>query len=247
MAASSKTLLIELDNILTSFLKAYANKRLKRFEALKELDHLKEITYGNNKDYWRLDDRFKALEGWFIQVGPRLSRDCFDQDMIQQMVTCVEKIGSYGRIEITTDQHKASWVEKSKAAKVAALANAYLQERSRPLGYEYTPMGLKLVKPPENPSSAHEKANANDWDIKDKFKASLNYQREMIEYFHKPDDHLFGVAKYLLDQLEKEPDVNTNHMAASILYFMKLNGYKVEPYVERLRQQTKRQSKNGNA
>jgi hypothetical protein len=225
---------------------AYAGKQLKRMEASKELDRLKEITFGNSKDYWRLDDRFKAWEGWFIQVGPRLGRDCFDQNMIQQMASCIEKIGSYGRTEPDSGQPKNAWVEKSRVAKVAALANAYLQERSRSLGYEYTPMGLKLVKPPEKPKSVSETNKNTDWDIKDKYKASLNYQREMIEYFHRPDDHLFGVAGYLLDQLDKEPDLNINHMAASILYFMKLHGYKVEPYVERLRKQTKQQPKIGN-
>jgi hypothetical protein len=242
MAATSRASLMDLDNILTNFLKAYGKKRLKRFEAAGELTHLREMTFGNSKDYWRLDDRFKALEGWFLQIGPRLAKDTFDRQMIEQASQCVEKIGSYCRLESTAESSKTFWFDRNRAAKVAGMANAFLQERSRAMGFEYTPMGLKLVRPPEAVSSAEHQAGAIDDDVKSKFKESLNYQREMIEYFHRPEDHLFTVVGYLLDSLDKMPDEFANHMAASILYFMKLRGYKVEPYVQRLRQETRKSS-----
>lgn len=63
----------------------------------------------------------------------------------------------------------------------------------------------------------------------------LDYQMELIEYFQDTDEHLFTIVDNLLKNLEKKPDIKTSHLAASILYFMKLNNYKVAPYVERLR------------
>jgi hypothetical protein len=178
----------------------------------------------------------QGFGGWFMQIGPRLPRESFDRQLVQQVSQCVEKIGSYCRFENNPESPKTSWVEKSRAEKVAAMANAFLQERSRALGFEYTPMGLKLVRPPEKTASLDNQISQQDTDIKDKYKESLNYQREMIEYFHRPEDHLFTVVGYLLDSLEKTQDQLADQMAASILYFMKQHGYKVEPYVQRLRQ-----------
>lgn len=236
MTAGSRTLFIELDAILGGFLNAYGKKRLKRFEASEQLSRLREMTFGNNKDYWRLDDRFEALEGWFTQVGPRIPREVFDRQMVQEMSQCVEKISSYCRTGNTSESGKIAWVEKSRAEKVASMANAYLQEHSLALGYEYTPMGLKLVRPPEKTLKAENPIELKDSDTKEKFRESLNYQREMLDYFHRPEDHLFTVVGYLLDTIEKTGDEYADHMAASILYFMKQRGYKVEPYVQRLKQ-----------
>lgn len=236
MAVGTRAIFIELDAILGEFLNAYAKKRLKRYEASEQLSRLREMTFGNNKDYWRLEDRFKALEGWFTQEGPRIPREIFDRQMVQEVSRCVEKISSYYRTGNSIETGKQAWMEKSRAEKVASMANAYLQERSLALGYEYTPMGLKLVRPPEKTARPDNPIELKDSDTKEKFRESLNYQREMLDYFHRPEDHLFTVVGYLLDSIEKTGDEYAEHMAASILYFMKQRGYKVEPYVQRLKQ-----------
>jgi hypothetical protein len=236
MASSARALFIELDTVLSDFLNSYGKKRLKRFETSEQISHLRDMTFGNSKDYWRLDDRFKALEGWFMQIGPRLPREIFDKPMIQEISQCVEKISTYCRTGNALEPNKSAWVEKSRAEKVASMANAFLQERSQALGYEYTPLGLKLVRPPEKAAMLDNQIDLKESDTKQKFKESLNYQREMLDYFHRPEDHLFTVVGYLLDSLEKTKDEYADHMAASILYFMKQRGYKVEPYVQRLRQ-----------
>ncbi|NLI15855.1 MAG: hypothetical protein GX409_06180 [candidate division Zixibacteria bacterium] len=236
MATSVRALFIELDSILGDFLNAYGKKRLKRFEASEQLSRLRQMTFGNSRDYWRLEDRFRALEDWFTQVGPRIPREVFDRQMVQEVSQCVEKISSYCRTDSHSEAAKTAWTEKSRAEKVASMASAYLQERSLALGYEYTPMGLKLIRPPEKAAKAENPIEIKDVDIKEKFRESLNYQREMLDYFHRPEDHLFTVVGYLLDTIEKTGDEYADHMAASILYFMKQRGYKVEPYVQRLKQ-----------
>ncbi len=225
---------IELERQLTDFLVHYAEKRLRRFEAIFELQRLEEITFGNNRQYWRLDDRFRALKHWFNHVGAKLDESCFNREMIFTLSRCVEKIGSYCRANDHAQQTKQSWFDFGEAQKIALQANNYLQSRSRTLGYEYTPIGLKLVRPPENPAGA-EPVDRLDIDAKQKFRQSLAYQEQMMDYLDDPRRHLFGIVSYLFGEIEKNADRRAEHMAASILYFLKIHGYKVEPYVEKLR------------
>lgn len=226
---------IELEKQLTDFLIRYAEKRLHRYEAEFELSRLEEITFGNSREYWRLDDRFNALKQWFANSGPRCAPQCFNSNMIQRLTRCVEKIGSYCRVNEIQGSAKQSWFDINKANQVAAIANSYLQSRSRNLGYEYTPMGLRLVRPPEQKQTA-ELFDRKDIEIKDKFRLSLAYQEQVMEYLDDPRRHLFGIVSYLFGEIEKSRDKRAEHMAASILYFLKMYGYKVEPYVQRLRQ-----------
>ncbi len=225
---------IELERQLTEFLVHYAEKRLRRFEAIFELQRLEEITFGNSRQYWRLDDRFRALKHWFNHVGAKLDESCFNREMIFMLSRCVEKIGSYCRVNDHAQPARQSWFDLGQAQKVALLANSFLQSRSRNLGYEYTPLGLKLVRPPESPVGI-ESVDRLDSDMKQKFRQNLAYQEQMMDFLDDPRRHLFGIVSYLFGELEKNGDRRAEHMAASILYFLKIHGYKVEPYVEKLR------------
>ncbi len=236
---SRYAMMLKLDNLLTDFLQAYARKRLERFEAIKQINRLEEITFSNKKQYRYLDKRFKALEEWFIDVGSRLSEDCFDKTIITQVAKCVEKIGSYYQSESKGDDKRVVLYDRKRASRVASMVNVFLQERSKFLGYKYTPTGLKIVRPSETTSSFPARTTSPSKDIKARFKESLKYQLEIVEYFHQPWDHLLSIVNYLLNSLEKKPDIKTKHMAGSILYYMKLNGYKVSSYVGRLQRLSK--------
>lgn len=239
MVASKHALMLKLDNLLTDFLQAYAHKRLERFEAAKQINRLEEITFGDKKQYRYLDERFKALEEWFIEVGSRLSEECFDRPIINRVAKCVEKIGSYYKSEQDHDDKRIVLYDRKRASRVSSMVSVFLRERSKHLGHKYSPTGLKIVKPSETASSLPVQAISQNEDIKTRFKESLKYQLEIVEYFQQPWDHLLSVVNYLLNSLEKKPDIKTSHMAASILYYMKLNGYKVAPYVQRLQRLSK--------
>ena len=48
-------------------------------------------------------------------------------------------------------------------------------------------------------------------------------------------DHLLTVLDDLLKSAETKTDTIYRHLAASVIYFLQMEGYKVEPYVKRLR------------
>ena len=48
-------------------------------------------------------------------------------------------------------------------------------------------------------------------------------------------DHLLTVLDDLLSSAESKTDRMYEHLAASLIYFLRLEGYKVDPYVKRLR------------
>jgi len=96
-------------------------------------------------------------------------------------------------------------------------------------------ISVKYIKLPEIKIDSESSEQSSNRDINDRLKDSLVYQSKMMEYFQKTDQHPFTVVDNLLKSIENNPDIKANHMAASVLYFLKLNGYKVAPYVERLR------------
>ncbi len=234
MALAKQAILSDLDRQLAGFLKSYAIKRLERFEAADRVNRLKQVTFGKDKQFSNLDRRFKALETWFIEVGPRLPKKSLNKEMISDIANCVEKIGLYccGRFDF--DDKQALLFDRKRAARVASMASVFLHKAGAASGHKYMSTGLRIARPTEHVRGQVQEKPSGETDIKDKFIDSLNYQCEMIEYFQRPDDHLFTVTDYLLNKLEEKPDIQANHMTASILYFMKLHGYKVAPYVERL-------------
>lgn len=235
MLYSNQALLLNLDKLLSNFLKAYAAKRLNRFEAIYQVNRLREITFGEKKQFQYLDNRFKALENWFIETGPRLSKKAFNRELSSQVSKCIDRICVYCTGDIDNNSKAANLFNRKLAAKVASMANVFYKESCRYSGYQYSPVKLKLARPPETVDYKNKETSSKKNDLKEKFKNSLDYQVELIEYFQDTDEHLFTIVDNLLKNIERKPDIKTSHLAASILYFMKANNYKVAPYVERLR------------
>lgn len=100
---------------------------------------------------------------------------------------------------------------------------------------------IKLFRPPDGEKEALPAGPMKGENSKERFLDSLSYQLNVMECYSDDKYHLFSVVGQLLKNLEKKPDIKTNHLAASILYFLKLNGYKVAPYVEKLRELSRNQ------
>lgn len=232
---SQEIILKNLDNILSNFMRAYAVKMLDRMKTGDRLNRLRELTFGNKDQFAQLDSRVKALEAWFIENGPLISRGNLTGEMIMQITECVEQIGAYSRGELNSyNNNKAMLFDRKKAGEVARLADRFLSKAmEKPPQAER--LSMKFAKGPEPELQIPTGSVPKGEGSKEKFRDSLEFQLEMLEYFGDSKYHLFSIVDNLLNNLERSPDIKTNHLAASILYFLKLNDYKVAPYVERLR------------
>jgi len=122
------------------------------------------------------------------------------------------------------------------------LGNAFVREGIRKLGMEYTPLGLVESIPSEFREKLREKI-PQAGTIKDNYKKALDYQKEMLENFYKPGDHLLTILNQQIRSLERRPSLEDEVFTASLLYYLKQYDYKIASYLERFKNITSRKVK----
>jgi len=233
-----QTAISKLDNILTNFLKAYAVKRLDQLKILARVNGLREITFSSKEQYRHMDNRLAELEAWFQENNDLLTGKILSKDMTRQLEECVDQIGAYSRGDFGYSGKQAMLFNRKQAAQLVKTANQFINRLAKISDEKDRRTAISMVKPPESDLNTEESSNdqaANNRDIMDQIKNSVAYQSKMLEYYQQAGQHPFTAVDSLLKTLDKSSDLKANHLAASMLYFMKLKGYKVTPYVERLR------------
>jgi hypothetical protein len=71
--------------------------------------------------------------------------------------------------------------------------------------------------------------------LTDRFKALMERESEEVRMLMSQHDHLLTCLDDVLKSAEAKSDPMYKHLAASIIYFLKIEGYKIDPYVKRLR------------
>ncbi len=224
----------KLDRTLSDFLRAYAVKRLNHLTAEDKIDRLREISFSNKPEYKKMDDRLVALEEWFNHNMADISREDLNVETIQQLIDSTRQIEILSRGNVDDSRENEILFDRKRALNVANLANRFLNQVTREKETSPSLKAVKLTRPSEErqlPASG----DISGETIKEKFANSLKYQQDVIETYKDDKYHLFSIVDNLLARLESTKDVKASHMAASVLYFMKLNGYKTAPYVEKLR------------
>ena len=69
-------------------------------------------------------------------------------------------------------------------------------------------------------------------DIKQNFVKALDYQKEMLENFYKPGDHLLTVLNNQITSLERRPSLEDEIFTATLLYYLKKYDYKISSYLK---------------
>lgn len=87
--------------------------------------------------------------------------------------------------------------------------------------------GRKVVlsRPPET----------SELDLTDKYLQLLKNETEQINYHKERGDHILSMLDDILKSAEAKNDPIYLHMAGSIIYYLKNKGYKIKPYVRKLR------------
>lgn len=71
--------------------------------------------------------------------------------------------------------------------------------------------------------------------LAERFRSLISREGEELNALITQHDHLLTVLDDLLKSAEAKTDTIYRHLAASIIYFLQIEGFKVEPYVKRLR------------
>ena len=235
MIAAKKSVLDKLDKTLADFLRAYAVKRLNRMTAESRMGDLHEIAFSNKPQYQMMDDRVAALEMWFEHDSPNIANRDMSNEAIQQLIDCVNQIGILSRSGGDSAKSEEILFDRNRALRVANRANEFLSNLTSQSKGPESKEAIKLVRPPEPERTLPESGRVEGDTVKEKFNDSIQYQMNVMDEFADDRYHLFSIVEKLFDRLEHGRDIKAAHMAASILYFMKQNGYITTPYVEKLR------------
>ncbi|MCP4704561.1 MAG: hypothetical protein GY865_08115 [candidate division Zixibacteria bacterium] len=72
-------------------------------------------------------------------------------------------------------------------------------------------------------------------DLADKYFELIKKESEQLSYYMEKGDHILSMLDDILKSAEAKNDPLYLHMAGSIIYYLKNKGYKIEPYVRKLR------------
>lgn len=78
-------------------------------------------------------------------------------------------------------------------------------------------------------------AEIDENSVTEKFLKIAKTQFELIEYYKEKKMHLLSMLDDTLKAAEAKTDPAYLHLAGSLIYFLKINGYKVDPYVKKLK------------
>ena len=222
--------LSHLKRTLEDFLSAVVQIEEANWEVALRIERLEDIVFGKKKDYWQLSERFASLKKWLTDDGIKLLEGKINQKQIEKIILCIEKMKDYK--DKIKDKKNIDLIDK-----VLRLSNSFVKESTRKIGLEYSPLGLIESDQTQIREKLLEKSHPEE-NLKQEFEKVLHYQREMLKFFYKPQDHLLSILDYQLGTLEVRPTLEDELFSASLIYFLRQNNYKVNPYVERLRKIT---------
>ncbi len=81
----------------------------------------------------------------------------------------------------------------------------------------------------------HRGPEIDEANITEKFLKIAKTQFELLEYYKDKKMHLLSMLDDTLKAAEAKTDPAYLHLAGSLIYFLKINGYKVDPYVKKLK------------
>ena len=227
-----KERLFSLRKSIDKFLEQTVQEEDEEWEVDQKVTVLENIVQGKSRVFWQIKDRFKGMEIWLKNEGEELNSRSIKKNQIQRVIECIERMKIYREmISGEGPYHDGD--------KTLRQANLFIRENLRRRGWEYTPLGLvDFVQLDESLLNLKEEIrnlDQDDTDLKGKYQKALSYQLDLMDYFYKPKDHLLTILDYQLKTLEMKTSKEDEFFTASLIYYLRQNKYKVEPYLERFR------------
>jgi len=227
-----KETLLSLKKSMDDFLERAVEKEEEEWEVDQKVTALENIVLGKSRDFWQVKDRFKGMEVWLKNEGEELNSKPVKKNQIQRVIECIERMKVYW--EMIRGERFCQEGERTLKQ-----ANLFIRENLRRRGWEYTPLGLvdfvQLDESLLNLKDEIRNLDQDGADLKSKYQKVLSYQLDLMDYFYKPKDHLLTILDYQLKTLEMKTTKEDEFFTASLIYYLRQNRYKVEPYLERFR------------
>lgn len=216
---SQKEVLKSLEAVLESFLERVVAVKQPRLQVLEGINRLDDIARSSSPGS-EITDR---IGEWFADNNKLLQEKHLRGGDINRIGHILEEIRA--RLELTEDappaMHKiASEIDrwKSSPGRTADSREKIVLRR----GPETTP-ARPTVKPEET-------------DSIERFRAEFDRCRALFEDFAGNKKHLLSVLDEALTSATVQKNRDALILSAFMIYFLKLNSYKVEPFVKRLKQ-----------
>lgn len=227
-----KEALLSLKKSMDDFLERAVKKEDEEWDVDQKVNSLENIVLGKSKDFWQIKDRFKGMETWLKNEGEELNSKPLKKNHIQRVIECIERMKVYWEMIRGEEFYQ-------DGERTLKQANLFIRENLRRRGWEYTPLGLvDFVQLDESLLSLKDEIrnlDGDDTDLKNKYQKTLSYQLDLMDYFYKPKDHLLTILDYELKTLEMKTTKEDEFFTASLIYYLRQNRYKIEPYLERFR------------
>ncbi len=195
-----------LEQLLESFLERAVAAKSERLSVLGGINNLDDIAKETNHD-----DQISQMGDWLAKHSNWLNDQTLRPADKRRIATILEELrGSVPAESVTPETEKLETeIERWSSHLVKSSG------------------GLVLKRPPEKAAETQ--------DTLAQFQATMMKMNELFKYMSASKPHLLSVLDEALKIAELQQNREALILSGFLLYYLRLGGYKVEPYVKRLK------------
>lgn len=209
-----------LEILLESFLERAVVAKEKRMTVMAGINRLDDIAVTSVKG----DDITDRIGEWFAEHNNWLTDSSLKPDDLDRISGLLESID--GRLGLSSDESPA-------AKKIKTEIGRWTNKPDKSTGK------IVLTRAPEAPEKAAEDSTGlridQTRDTIGNFELASNRSNNLFKDFSGNKKHLLSVLDESLKSAVLQKNKEALLLSAQIIYYLKIDGYKVEPYVIRLR------------
>lgn len=203
---SEREALKSLEQLLESFLKRAVTAKAERLSVLGGINNLDDIAKESDQS-----DQISQIGDWLAEHSNWLNDQTLRPADKRRIAGILEELrGNVPAESVTPESEKID-------TEIERWSSHLVQSSG----------GLVLKRPPEQAADTH--------DTLAQFQTSLMKVSEMYRYMSASKSHLFSVLDETLKMAELQQNRDALVLSGFLLYYLRLGGYKVEPYVKRLK------------
>lgn len=214
---NQQAVLKSLEGVLESFLEQVVSHKQPRLQVLEGISRLDDIARTTDRGL-EITDR---IGDWFAANNPLLSESRLRPADISRIDLILNEIK--GRLDLGDEAAPATQKISSEI------------DRWRRSGVEHDGRKIVLRRGPETAAPAPRPHFAEQADSIDRFRTFFERARNLFEDFAGNKKHLLSALDDSLSSATIQKSRDALILSSFIIYYLKQNGYKVDPYVQRLR------------
>jgi len=214
---NQQAVLKSLEGVLESFLEQVVSHKQPRLQVLEGINRLDDIARTSDKGLEITD----SIGDWFAANNPLLSESRLRPADISRIGMILNEIK--GRLDLGDEAAPATQKISSEI------------DRWRQTGTGHEGRKIVLRRGPETAAPTSRPHFAEEADSIDRFRSFFERARNLFEDFAGNQKHLLSALDDSLSSAAIQRNRDALILSSFIIYYLKQNGYKVDPYVQRLR------------